>query len=79
MTRIQTVAELEAIYGETGEASRIKVSDRLTSGYRKLIEASPLMALATCGPEGLDCSPRGDPGQVVAIKDDRTLLLADMG
>ena len=77
MTRIQTVAELEAIYGETGEASRIKVSDRLTSGYRKLIEASPLMALATCGPEGLDCSPRGDPGQVVAIKDDQTLLLAD--
>lgn len=77
MTIIRTVAELEAIYGETGEASRIKVSDRVTSGYRKLIEASPLMALATCGPEGLDCSPRGDPGQVVTIKDDRTLLLAD--
>jgi len=77
VTIIRTVAELEAIYGETGEASRIKVSDRVTSGYRKLIEASPLMALATCGPEGLDCSPRGDPGQVVTIKDDRTLLLAD--
>lgn len=35
------------------------------------------MTLATCGPEGLDCSPRRDPGQVVAIKDERTLLLAD--
>ncbi|SOE08648.1 hypothetical protein SAMN05877838_0376 [Hoeflea halophila] len=77
MTIIRTVAELEAIYGESGDASRIKVSDRLTSGYRKMIEASPLMTLATCGPEGLDCSPRGDPGQAVAIRGERTLLLAD--
>jgi len=77
MTIIQTVAELEAIYGEPSEASVIKVSNRLTEGYRKLIEASPVMALATCGPEGLDCSPRGDPGQVMTIKDERTLVLPD--
>ena len=77
MTIIRTEAELEAIYGEVSEASVIKVSDRLTAGYRKLIEASPIMALATCGPEGLDCSPRGDVGQVVSIRDDRTLILPD--
>ena len=77
MSVVRTVAELEAIYGETSEASRIKVSDRLTAGYRRLVEASPLVALATCGPEGLDCSPRGDPGQVISIRDDRTLLLPD--
>jgi uncharacterized protein len=77
MTIIKTVAELEAIYGEISEASLIKVSDRLTEGYRKLVEASPIMALATCGPEGLDCSPRGDPGQVMTIRDDRTLVLPD--
>jgi PPOX class probable FMN-dependent enzyme len=77
MTIITTVAELEAIYGHPSEASVIKVSDRLSEGYRKLIEASPVMALATCGPEGLDCSPRGDPGQVVYIRDERTLILPD--
>lgn len=77
MTIITSIAELEAIYGETSEASFIKVSDRLTAGYRQLIEASPLMALATSGPEGLDCSPRGDAGQVMTISDDRTLILPD--
>ncbi|MBV6650130.1 MAG: pyridoxamine 5'-phosphate oxidase family protein [Hoeflea sp.] len=77
MSVVRTVAELEAIYGESSEASRIKVSHRLTEGYRRLVEASPVVALATCGPEGLDCSPRGDPGQVISIRDDRTLLLPD--
>jgi predicted pyridoxine 5'-phosphate oxidase superfamily flavin-nucleotide-binding protein len=77
MSVIRTVAELEALYGETSEASIIKVSDRLTEGYSRLIEASPIVALATSGPEGIDCSPRGDPGQVVSIRDERTLVLPD--
>lgn len=77
MTIITSIAELEAIYGDISEASVIKVGDRLTAGYRQLIEASPLMALATLGPEGLDCSPRGDAGQVMTIRDDRTLILPD--
>lgn len=77
MSIVRTVAELEAIYGETSEASVIKVSSRLTEGYRKLMQASPIVALATCGPEGLDCSPRGDPGSAMSILDDRTLVLPD--
>ena len=77
MSIIASIAELEAIYGDISEASIIKVSDRLTEGYRQLIEASPLVALATCGPEGLDCSPRGDPGQVLTIRDECTLILPD--
>ena len=77
MSIVKTVAELDAIYGETSEASLIKGSDRLTAGYRRLIEASPIVALATSGPEGLDCSPRGDPGAVMTILDDRTLVLPD--
>ncbi len=42
-----------------------------------MVEASPFVALATSGPEGLDCSPRGDAGQVVYIENDTTLLLPD--
>ena len=49
----------------------------MTSAYRQLIEASPLVALAAVGPEGLDCSWRGDRGQAVVIRDARTLEMPD--
>ncbi|OYX33233.1 MAG: flavin-nucleotide-binding protein [Caulobacterales bacterium 32-69-10] len=77
MEYIATVEELEARYGVPLEASTVKESDLITPHYRALIEASPFVALATVGPEGLDCSPRGDAGSVVRIADERTLLLPD--
>ena len=45
--------------------------------YRKLIEAAPFVVLATNGPEGLDCSPRGDPPGFVRVVDEHTLLIPD--
>ncbi|NKN36608.1 pyridoxamine 5'-phosphate oxidase family protein [Agrobacterium sp. a22-2] len=77
MTIIRTVEELKAIYDGVSEASLVKVTRTLTAEYRQMIEASPFVALATVGPEGLDCSPRGDLGGVVRIRDDATLLLPD--
>lgn len=77
MTIIKTIEELEAVYDEPGEASLIKVADRLIPSYRSFVEASPFVVLATAGPDGLDCSPRGDRGSAVTIRDDRTLLMAD--
>lgn len=77
MTVIGSVEELQALYGVPAEAALVKVRPSLTSEYRRMIEASPFLALATVGPEGLDCSPRGDEGPVVRIADDRTLLLPD--
>ncbi len=77
MTVIRTIEELEQVYGEPGEASLVKVTDRITPEYRALIEASPFVALATSGPEGLDCSPRGDKPGFVRIHDNRTLMLPD--
>jgi uncharacterized protein len=74
---VATVEELEAIYGQTNDASTVKVADRVTPLYRILIEASPFAALATSGPEGLDCSPRGDLPGFVRIHDEKTLLLPD--
>jgi hypothetical protein len=35
------------------------------------------MVLATVGPEGLDCSPRGDPRGFVRIVDRHTLMIPD--
>ena len=77
MTVITTVDELKAIYGDSSEASLAKVTRFLTAEYRQMIEASPFVALATVGPEGIDCSPRGDLGGVVRIEDVRTLALPD--
>lgn len=77
MTTIDTIEKLEAIYGFPKETSLVKETDRITRHYRSLIEASPFVALATAGPEGLDCSPRGDPSGCVRIHDDRTLMMPD--
>lgn len=77
MAIIGTIEELKALYGQAGEASIVKVTDALTVEYRRMIEASPFAALATVGPEGLDCSPRGDDLSVVRVADDKTVLLPD--
>lgn len=77
MPIIATVEELNALYGEASEASLVKEVDRITPDYRRFIEASPFVALATSGPEGLDCSPRGDKAGFVRIADEKTLLMPD--
>jgi uncharacterized protein len=77
MTVISTIEQLEAIYGFPNDASTVKVADRVTPPYRVLIEKSPFAALATCGPEGLDCSPRGDPPGFVRVVGKNTLLIPD--
>jgi uncharacterized protein len=77
MSTLTTVDELEAIYGFPGESSTVKVADRITPSYRALIEKSPFAALATSGPEGLDCSPRGDVAGFVRIHDEHTLMMPD--
>jgi PPOX class probable FMN-dependent enzyme len=77
MTIIATIEQLEAIYGQPNEASTVKVANRITPQYRVLIDKSPFAALATCGPEGLDCSPRGDLRGFVRVHDEKTLMMPD--
>ena len=77
MTIITTIEQLEALYGVAGETSLVKEVDRVTPHYAALIAASPFAVLATSGPEGLDCSPRGDAPGFVRVADERTLILPD--
>ena len=78
MSQITTIEQLEALYGLPGETSTVKEVDRVTPHYRAFVDASPFAVLATSGPEGLDCSPRGDvPGFVRVSDDGRTLWLPD--
>lgn len=71
------VEELEEIYGQPAGASLVKVADRITREYRRFLEASPFFALATVGPEGLDCSPRGELGGAFRILDENTIAIPD--
>jgi uncharacterized protein len=75
--RVTTMDALEALYDKPDGPSIAKEIDHISSHYRKLIEASPFLVLATNGPEGLDCSPRGDPPGFVRVLDERTLLIPD--
>jgi PPOX class probable FMN-dependent enzyme len=75
--RVTSIEELEAIYGEPAPRSLVKELDRISDHYRTFIEKAPFVAVATCGPEGLDCSPRGDPAGFVRAVDEKTLMLPD--
>jgi PPOX class probable FMN-dependent enzyme len=75
---ITTMTELEALYEEKPyPPALLKEVDSVNETYRKLIEASPFCALATIGPDGLDCSPRGDPKGFVRVIDEHTIAIPD--
>jgi PPOX class probable FMN-dependent enzyme len=74
---VTSIAELETIYGLPAGASMLKEINHINAEYRAFIEASPFFALATSGPEGIDCSPRGDDPGFVRVADEKTLLIPD--
>lgn len=74
---ITTTAELDEVYGEALSTSLLKELPIITEPYRRFIEVAPFVALATSGPEGLDCSPRGDPAPIARILDERTVAIPD--
>jgi PPOX class probable FMN-dependent enzyme len=75
---IATTAELEKLYSDAPYGAAVfKETDHITPQYRKLIEAAPFAVIATSGPEGLDCSPRGDPPGFVRVVDERTVIVPD--
>lgn len=75
--RINSVAELEALYGAPSGAAVAKEIDHINGPYRAMIEKAPFVAIASAGSEGLDCTPRGDPAGFVRIVDERTIMIPD--
>jgi len=74
---VTSEAQLEEIYGKPAGAAVIKEIDHISDHYRSFIEASPFVVLATSGPGGLDCTPRGDPAGFVRVVYNRTVMLPD--
>jgi uncharacterized protein len=77
VTVIRTVEQLEALYDAPVPTALRKEVDHLTPLHAAYVEASPFLLIATCGPEGADCSPRGDAPGFVRVADERTLLIPD--
>lgn len=77
MDFIDSIANLEDLYGTASEASLVKVATRLSLAYRRWIAKSRFCVLTTVGPEGTDSSPRGSDGPVVEVVNETTLMLPD--
>jgi PPOX class probable FMN-dependent enzyme len=75
---VQTEAELRDLIGSPTQLVAGKIADRLNDIFRRYIEESPFLCVATASADGrLDVSPRGDPAGFVRIIDERTLLLPE--
>jgi PPOX class probable FMN-dependent enzyme len=77
MDVIHTIEDLEALYDVRVPTSVTKEIDHVSDLHAAYIAASPFVVIATAGPGGLDCSPRGDPPGFVQMADPRTLLIPD--
>lgn len=78
MTHLLTSVEaLETLYGPATERSLWKEIDFLNADYQAFVTASPFVVLATVGPGGTDCSPKGDAPGFVRLLDEKTLAIPD--
>ncbi len=74
---VTDVDELAALYGDVPLGAITKEQQSLHPVYQALIEASSFCALASVGPDGTDCTPRGDGPGFVRVVDEHTLELPD--
>lgn len=74
---VTTLEQLHQLYSEPVEAAVRKVTPQLTPLQREYVEASPFVVLASNGPDGVDCSPRGDGPGFVRFVDPLHLQMPD--
>ena len=77
MNTVNSIEELEEIYGKPIDRALWKEIDHINHHYKMFIEKSPFLVLATSGEEGIDCSPRGDPAGFVRVIDEKHIQIPD--
>ena len=77
MSTITTPSELRELYGAPSGRAERKQLDGLEKHSKLFISKSPFVLLATNGPSGADCSPKGDAPGFVEVIDDNTLAIPD--
>lgn len=75
--QVTSIEQLEDIYASPAPRSITKEIDYISAHYQAYIEKAPFAIVATSGPGGLDCSPRGDPSGFVRVQDTQTILMPD--
>jgi predicted pyridoxine 5'-phosphate oxidase superfamily flavin-nucleotide-binding protein len=74
---LTTMEQLREIYKAPSGRTIDKEYDYITPPGRKMIEKSSLIMLATSGPNGADCSPKGDGPGFVYVLDEKTVAIPD--
>lgn len=75
---VTTLEDLASLYAPPKDTAVKKETDHVNAAGRAFIAASSFVVIATGGPHGLDCSPKGDaPGFIEVSEDGRTLLIPD--
>jgi hypothetical protein len=74
---VATLDDLARHYDAPRELVLQKVTDRIDAPTARFVAASPFCLLATRGPQGVHCTPRGDAPGFVGVLDARTLALPD--
>jgi len=76
--RLETLAQVREVIGESSPATALKVFDRLGEIEAGFIARSPFLLMATSDAHGMpEVSPKGDAPGFVALEDERTLLVPD--
>ena len=75
---VSSVTELTALYPSPSSQATNKTVSELSDALQLKIEQSSLCVIASTGPNGIDCSPRGDaPGNLIKVLDARTVAIPD--
>lgn len=74
---LTTMEQLREVYKAPSGRTVDKEYDYITPPGRKMIEKSSLIILATSGPGGADCSPKGDGPGFVHVIDEKTVAIPD--
>ncbi|MEM6580029.1 MAG: pyridoxamine 5'-phosphate oxidase family protein [Pseudomonadota bacterium] len=77
MKTIDSIEDLVDLYGDPLERSLWKEINYINDHYKRFIERSPFLILATMSEKGIDCSPRGDPAGFVRVVDEKHIQIPD--
>ena len=75
--KLDTEEKLRCVYKKPQQAALRKQNNFISAPGKAMINASPMIMMATASDDGIDISPKGDKAGFVKIMDDKTLLIPD--
>jgi hypothetical protein len=76
--RLETLAQVREIIGESSPATALKVFERIGPTEAEFIARAPFLVMATADAQGMpEVSPKGDGPGFVAVESEQSLLIPD--